>query len=61
VLAAEVLALGLTVLLFVSGLFSAFTTPDYVFFLPGSLLILLAGLLLQSGAGTVSQLRPPRR
>lgn len=61
VLAAGVLALGLTVLLFVTGLFSAFTTPDYVFFLPGSLLILLAGLLLQSGAGTVSQLRPPRR
>lgn len=47
VLAAGVLALGLTVLLFVTGLFSAFTAPDYVFFLPGSLLILLAGLLLQ--------------
>jgi len=62
VLAAGVLALGLTVLLFVTGLFSAFITPDYVFSLPGSLLILLGGLVRSGGAeSTTSRSRPPRR
>ena len=61
VLAGGVLALGLTVLLFVTSLFAAFTPPNYVFFLPGSLLILLAVLAGKGGAKTTSQSRLPRR
>ena len=61
VLAAGVLALGLTALLFVTGLFAAFAPPNCVFFLPGSLLVLLAGLVGSSGARTTSRFLPPRR
>ncbi|MEW6770592.1 MAG: hypothetical protein AB1330_04280 [Bacillota bacterium] len=61
VLTAGVLALGLTVLLFVIGLVAAFAPPDYVPFLPGSILILLAGLVRSGGAKTTSRFPPPRR
>ncbi|MEW6573658.1 MAG: hypothetical protein AB1374_08510 [Bacillota bacterium] len=42
VLAGGVLALGLTALLFLTGLFASFAPPEWVPFLPGSMLVLVA-------------------